>query len=160
MFAPVLFALMVNRIGMKGERSMKWTAKKKMPVITGIAIGMAVSILVLLSMLAILCTMVLKESISEENLGIWLWGAVLVSAFAGCWLSSLLVRERKAVAAVGTAGGMFALLLIVHFLLFPGRFTGVVGIMVGHATGAVLAILIGTLGKGRGHKQIRKYRFG
>lgn len=159
MSAPVLFLpLQHNHVG-KGERGMKLRKRQTFSITIGIVLGTFLALIISLCGAAILTKMVLIGKIGERAINVGCKLIIAIGTLIGSVLSSLLVKEKKFLAAIATGTAVFVMLISCNALVLGGQYRGVpTTFFATIGTSALIGVIISKK-KGHSTKQIKKYRF-
>ena len=129
---------------------------KASSVPAGVAIGVCLSLAVMLVGAAVLAWLVASESVGEEMIG---YGAMLIlftASVSGSWLSSMKIKRLRVQVSLITGGIYYLVLLAITALFFGGRYQGmgVTGILV--MLGSGTASILGLKGKNGRKVKTRK----
>jgi len=134
--------------------------KKNISIPLAVCIGVFACMAVLVGAVCLLTGMVLNETLSENSAETVLLFATCMAAFIGSIIGSATKSENKATVSFIIGGMFYSLLLIIHFMLFPGPINRMILKFIAVLIGTCIAYFVGNSKKSRGYKRIKKYRLG
>lgn len=140
---------------MVANRKVKGTALS-MPI--GLALGLAVSMVVTLAGSGLIAYLVLGETLGENAIGYGAMVTVLLSAALGAWTAVGRIKRRRLLSCLASGGCYFGALLSMTALFFGGQYQGmgVTALLVLGGAGSVALLSLKSEGQSRGRK--KKYR--
>jgi putative membrane protein (TIGR04086 family) len=138
--------------------SNKKVTGKAMPMVAGLAVGVALSIGITMVLAGLTAHFVLSETISENAIGYAAMAALYLSAALGSLIAARMIKRRRMVVCLATGGIYFLTLLGMTALFFGGQYQGIgVTALVVLGGSGTIGLLGLRQGKGRGikHKKIR-----
>jgi putative membrane protein (TIGR04086 family) len=124
----------------------------------GVAIGLVVSLIITGVLASILAWLVLGGKISENSLGYFVMGTLVIASVVGSMLSASKIKRRWVLVCCITGTAYYSVLLLCTALLFGGQFQGfgVTAIMV--LGGSITAGLLGLKKPSKQRSGYKKYR--
>lgn len=115
----------------------------------GIAVGICVSLAIMLGGAMILAWLVTSERMAQSSIGYGVMLIHVLAAAVGALIASGTIKRRRLmVCGITTAGYYLALLMIA--LLFGGQFQGMGVTALTVLAGGGIAVILGLVGKGSG----------
>ena len=114
---------------------------KTSSAIKGTAIGIVVSILVMLVGISIISVMVVNENVAVSSITIALYLLMAVSTYGGVYVSCKLIRSRHWVMCVTHVSVLFAIMVGMHVAASGGKYVGIIQNVLSILTGAICALL-------------------
>ena len=139
------------------KRNKLKTATANRSTISAIGIGVAISAILTGALSALLTSLVINGTTSENNAGIFVFMIRAISVLLGCLAGSSLVEGKMLITIGCTALGYLILLLAIGIIAYDGSFENFIG-GAGSVLSGGLASCIIKLGGQRKTKPIARYK--
>lgn len=135
----------------------KWKTTGAPGIMRSLLIGCMVSMGITIIGSMILAVFLGKEKITEETLGYWIMGMLLLAAYAGGYSTCKIRKSNRLASSILTGTMYFALLMILGMLIFKGNCSGAVQTVLLILCGNTLAAMWTSRKNSTG--KIRKFKF-
>lgn len=124
--------------------SMQKTKGTAMPMITGVLVGAAISVMLTLAAAVLLTWLLFAGKMDEYFLGYAVLGALLIASITGALFAAIKIKRRKGAVCFITGGIYWLCLLSFTGIFFGGNFQGLgtsaIVVVVGSGTALVLGL--------------------